>query len=56
MRAVEGPSAIEILDVQKRWPTRDRPVPALDAISLTVRTQEFLTLLGPSGCGKQSRS
>ncbi|MDH5558773.1 MAG: ATP-binding cassette domain-containing protein, partial [Alphaproteobacteria bacterium] len=30
----------------------DRPVVALDDVSLVIRDNEFFTLLGPSGCGK----
>ena len=45
---------IEARDVEKRWLTRDGPVPALDRVSLRVASQEFLTVLGPSGCGKST--
>jgi NitT/TauT family transport system ATP-binding protein len=53
MRAVVEPE-IEVREVAKRWLTRDGPVPALEAISLTVAAREFVTLLGPSGCGKST--
>jgi NitT/TauT family transport system ATP-binding protein len=35
-------------------PPNGRPVPALEEVSLEVRSREFLALLGPSGCGKST--
>ena len=32
----------------------DRPRPALEDVSLTVRPGDFLVLCGPSGCGKST--
>jgi NitT/TauT family transport system ATP-binding protein len=45
---------IEIIGVSKLFPgKRDaEPVLALKDLNLTVRDNEFLTILGPSGCGK----
>ncbi|GAA3513098.1 NitT/TauT family transport system ATP-binding protein [Streptosporangium album] len=44
---------IQIQGVGKRFRVRDadRPFTALDDVNLDVRTGEFLTLVGPSGCG-----
>jgi NitT/TauT family transport system ATP-binding protein len=44
---------IEIEGVTKRFiPRSGDVVHALDSVDLSVRENEFLTLLGPSGCGK----
>lgn len=32
----------------------DRPVPALESISLEIKRGEFVSLVGPSGCGKST--
>ena len=44
--------AIEIHGVNKLFGAGDNPVRALDNISVSIRKNEFFTLLGPSGCGK----
>ena len=41
-------NAIDVRDAMKRYGT----FTALEEISLTIRDNEFFTLLGPSGCGK----
>ena len=41
-------NAIDVLDVVKRF----GDFTALDRIALSIRDNEFFTLLGPSGCGK----
>lgn len=44
---------IEIAGVTKRFiPRSGDVVHALDSVDLSVKENEFLTLLGPSGCGK----
>ncbi len=45
----EGQSAVEARGVSKVFPGG---VKALDNVSVTIRENEFFTLLGPSGCGK----
>jgi spermidine/putrescine transport system ATP-binding protein len=45
--------AIDIRGVTKVYnPDSNHPVKALDNVSLTIKDNEFFTLLGPSGCGK----
>jgi spermidine/putrescine transport system ATP-binding protein len=44
--------AIEARGLSKSFGTGRDAVLALDNVSLTIRENEFFTLLGPSGCGK----
>lgn len=46
------PEAIAINEVSKVFGTQSDAVIALDNINLSIRENEFFTLLGPSGCGK----
>src|SRR4029077_16168386 len=46
----EGEIAIDCRKLVKRF--AGGSVVALDGVSLTIRANEFFTLLGPSGCGK----
>ena len=50
--AREGEAEIELRGVSKRYRSRDRETLALTDIDLGIRKQEFVTLLGQSGCGK----
>lgn len=43
---------LEIQSVTKTFPHAGTPVRAVDNVSLSIRGNEFFTLLGPSGCGK----
>jgi NitT/TauT family transport system ATP-binding protein len=57
--ATEAPSpdrapAVQIADVSKRFGRADAGVVALDGISLSVRTGEFVCIVGASGCGKST--
>jgi spermidine/putrescine transport system ATP-binding protein len=45
-------AAIEAIGVSKVFGTAADGVRALDNVSVTIRENEFFTLLGPSGCGK----
>lgn len=46
-------SMIDIVDVSKSFLTRAAGlVTALNTVNLSIRDNEFFTLLGPSGCGK----
>jgi NitT/TauT family transport system ATP-binding protein len=53
MSSPASPSIV-LEDVTKRYVTTSGPVLAVDRVSLTVRAEEFVTLLGPSGCGKST--
>ncbi len=45
-------NAIEVRGVSKIFGTGESQVAALDDVSVSIRENEFFTLLGPSGCGK----
>ncbi|MEI9430961.1 ABC transporter ATP-binding protein [Mesorhizobium sp. Cs1299R1N3] len=47
-----GKNAIEVRRVRKVFGTGEAQVAALDTVSVSIRENEFFTLLGPSGCGK----
>ncbi|MEI7597798.1 MAG: ABC transporter ATP-binding protein [Aestuariivirga sp.] len=47
-----GQTAIEAKGVTKQFGTGQDAVKALDNVSVSIRENEFFTLLGPSGCGK----
>jgi ABC-type dipeptide/oligopeptide/nickel transport system ATPase subunit len=48
----DGEAEIELRGVSKRFSARNRETVALTDIDLGIRKQEFVTLLGQSGCGK----
>lgn len=54
----QGPSqaapAIELLNIQKAYGSGPDQVIALDGVSLTVKSGEFVCLVGASGCGKST--
>ncbi len=45
-------NAIEVRGVSRIFGTGPDRVAALDDVSVSIRQNEFFTLLGPSGCGK----
>ena len=50
--SVEPGTAIEARGVTKVFGSGDRAFRALDDVTVSIRDNEFFTLLGPSGCGK----
>ena len=47
-----GRNAIDARGVRKVFGAGEHAVTALDTVSVSIRENEFFTLLGPSGCGK----
>jgi NitT/TauT family transport system ATP-binding protein len=47
-----GTGALELAEVNKVYETRHGTVDALSNVNLSVRTGEFVSLVGRSGCGK----
>lgn len=45
-------TAIDVVGVSKIFGAGETAVHALDDVSVSIRRNEFFTLLGPSGCGK----
>jgi len=45
---------IEIVGVEKTYPSRDGPMSALRSLSFDIGDAEFLSIVGPSGCGKST--
>jgi spermidine/putrescine transport system ATP-binding protein len=45
-------NSIEVRDVRKVFGAAETGFVALDTVSVSIRQNEFFTLLGPSGCGK----
>jgi spermidine/putrescine transport system ATP-binding protein len=52
--ATRHEAAVHIHEVQKLFQAAEHIVVALDTVSITIRENEFFTLLGPSGCGKST--
>ena len=43
---------LQLIDVKKNYKTAGQLVPALKGVSLCFRKNEFVSILGASGCGK----
>ncbi len=52
--APEAPTLIALRGIEKTYQTADGPVRSLTAISFDVREGEFLSIVGPSGCGNST--
>lgn len=52
MSETAGRNAIDVRGVRKVFGSGDGQVTALETVSVSIRENEFFTLLGPSGCGK----
>lgn len=48
----EAGKAIEVRQLTKVYPSKDAPIVALEDATFDVREQEFVSLVGHSGCGK----
>jgi spermidine/putrescine transport system ATP-binding protein len=48
----DGLAAIELVEVNKEFPSQTATVVAVKDVDLEVASGEFFSLLGPSGCGK----
>src|SRR6266576_5261388 len=47
-------SKIHIEGLHKTYTSKHGPVTALKEVSLSIKQNEFVTLVGPSGCGKST--
>jgi len=45
---------LELVAINKSYPTVGGPLPVLDGVSLTARAGEFVSIVGPSGSGKST--
>ena len=47
-----GPALIEVDNLGKVYTGRTESVVALEDVSFTIGEREFVSIVGPSGCGK----
>lgn len=52
--ASQATEVLSLAGVSKTFVTNDGSVRALDPITLSVRRNEFVSIIGPSGCGKST--
>jgi NitT/TauT family transport system ATP-binding protein len=45
---------LEVRNLDKTFITADKPVTAIDKLSLAIEDHEFVAIVGPSGCGKST--
>ncbi len=53
-RQAAAPAMLVVERLSKRFETQEGVIHALDAVSLEVKTGEFVGVIGPSGCGKST--
>jgi len=51
---LDGDSIIDVINVRKSYNRGGIEIPILNGIDLTVKTGEFLAIMGPSGSGKST--
>ena len=49
--SADGDTVIDVIDVRKSYQIGGMEIPILNGIDLTVRSGEFLAIMGPSGSG-----
>ncbi|MFV9631672.1 MAG: ABC transporter ATP-binding protein [Methanosarcinales archaeon] len=52
--SADGDTIIDVIDVRKSYQIGGMEIPILKGIDLTVRSGEFLAIMGPSGSGKST--
>ena len=52
--SANGDTVIDVIDVRKSYQIGGMEIPILNGIDLTVRSGEFLAIMGPSGSGKST--
>jgi len=45
---------LEVKDLDKTFIAGDKPIAAIDKLTLSIEESEFVSLVGPSGCGKST--
>ena len=51
---LDGDSIIDVINIRKSYNRGGMEIPILNGIDLTVKTGEFLAIMGPSGSGKST--
>jgi putative ABC transport system ATP-binding protein len=48
-----GDTVIDVIDVRKNYQIGGMEIPILNGIDITVRSGEYLAVMGPSGSGER---